>query len=97
MYTIRMGVPEMEALWNDLSQRAKAGKLKKDEKQFFKKWVKAMGYLRDNPRHPGLKRHEIEAISKRVDSRSGNPTWKSESRPRGGYNRVKLSDLPEEK
>jgi hypothetical protein len=120
-----MGVPEMEALWNDLSQRAKAGELKKDEKQFFKKWVKAMGYLRDNPRHPGLKSHEIEAISKRV----GLKVWQSylenrksaarrmfwvygpdqkeitilavephpEDDKRGGYDRVKLSELPGEK
>ena len=119
-----MGVPEMEALWNDLSQRAKAGELKKDEKQFFKRWVKAMGYLRDNQRHPGLKSHEIEAISKRV----GIKVWQSylenrksaarrmfwvygpgqkeitilavephpEDDKRGGYDRVKLSELPEE-
>ena len=73
MYAIRMGLPEMKALWDDLSQRSKTDDLSKDEKQFFKKWVKAMGYLRDNPRHPSLKTHDIEAISQRV----GFKVWQS--------------------
>ena len=73
VYSIRMGLPEMKALWDDLSERAQADALTKDEKQFFKKWVKAMGYLRDNPRHPSLKSHDIEAISQRV----GFKVWQS--------------------
>ena len=73
MYAIRMGLPEMKALWDDLSQRSKTDDLSKDEKQFFKKWVKALGYLRDNPRHPSLKTHDIEAISQRV----GFKVWQS--------------------
>ena len=73
MYTIRMGLPEMKAVWDDLSHRAKTDGLNKDEKQFFKKWVKAMGYLRENPHHPSLKTHDIEAISQRV----GIKVWQS--------------------
>ena len=122
MYKIRMGVPEMETLWNDLSTRADEGQLDKGEKQFFKKWVKALGYLRDNPRHPSLKTHDIDPLTKRY----GFKVWQSylenkksgalrmfwaygpgrkeitilaiephpEDDKRGGYAKVKLSDLP---
>jgi len=40
-----MGVPEMEAYWNDLSSRKLQGKLTVDEKKFFKKLVKTLGFL----------------------------------------------------
>jgi hypothetical protein len=40
-----MGVPEMEAVWNDLSTRKLSGKLERDKGKFFKKLVKALGYL----------------------------------------------------
>ena len=49
-----MGVPDMEAFWNDLSARKQAGKLGKTEEKFFKKWVKALGYLSADPRHNSL-------------------------------------------
>lgn len=65
MYSIRMGVPEMEALWNDLTTRADQGKLSRSDKALFKKLVKVLAYLRDNPRHPSLCSHDIEALSKR--------------------------------
>jgi len=68
-----MGVPEMEALWKDLSKRKDKGALTKEENEFFKKWVKAMGQLRDNPRHPGLNTHEIDELSKRY----GFKVWQS--------------------
>ncbi len=38
-----MGLPEMEALWNDLSTRKQQGKLDRDEKKLFKKLIKALG------------------------------------------------------
>ena len=56
-FNIRMGQPEMEALWNDLSMRAKARTLDKDEERFFKKFVKALGFLSVNPRHNSLATH----------------------------------------
>ena len=62
-FKIRMGVPEMEALWNDLSTRKQEGELDKDEEKFFKKWVKALGYLSANPRHNSLASHEIEDLN----------------------------------
>ncbi len=60
-----MGVPDMEAFWNDLSARKQAGKLGKTEEKFFKKWVKALGYLSSNPRHNSLASHEIEDLSRK--------------------------------
>ena len=64
-FRIRMGVPEMEALWNSLSTRKQGGKLGKGEEKFFKKLVKALGYLANNPRHNSLASHEIEDLSRK--------------------------------
>lgn len=64
VYRIRMGVPEMEAFWNDLSARKLRGGLDKDEEKFFKKLVKALGFLGQNPRHPGLASHEIHDLTR---------------------------------
>ena len=64
-FNIRMGQPEMEALWNDLSMRAKARTLDKDEERFFKKFVKALGFLSVNPRHNSLATHEISDLSRK--------------------------------
>lgn len=64
-FNIRMGVPEMEALWNDLSTRKQDGKLPRNEEKLFKKLVKALGYLSANPRHNSLASHEIEELTRR--------------------------------
>jgi hypothetical protein len=64
-FNIRMGLPEMDAVWTDLSIRSQEGKLDKDEKQSFKKLVKALGYLRENPRHTGLASHEIADLTRK--------------------------------
>jgi hypothetical protein len=63
-FRIRMGVPEMEACWNDLSGRELQGRLDKHEARFFKKFVKALGFLGQNPRHPGLASHEIGDLTR---------------------------------
>ena len=60
-----MGVPEMEAVWNDLSTRKQMGGLDKDEEKFFKKWVKALGYLSVDPRHNSLASHEINDLTRK--------------------------------
>jgi hypothetical protein len=60
-----MGVPDMEAFWNDLSARKQAGELHKARAKFFKKWVKALGYLSGNPRHNSLGSHEIEDLTRK--------------------------------
>jgi hypothetical protein len=64
-FRIRMGVPDMKAFWNDLSARKQAGKLDRNEGKFFKKWVKALGYLSANPRHNSLASHEIEDLTRK--------------------------------
>ena len=63
-FKIRMGVPEMEALWTDLSTRKQRAQLDKDEERFFRRFVKALGYLAANPRHNSLASHEIEELSR---------------------------------
>ena len=64
-FTIRMGVPEMEAYWDDLAARKLQGKLDKEEEKFFKKLVKVLGYLQQNPRHNSLQSHEIDDLSRK--------------------------------
>jgi hypothetical protein len=64
-FKIRMGMPEMDAVWADLAIRHRQGKLDKDEKQFFKKLCKALGYLQENPRHNSLASHEIDDLTRK--------------------------------
>ena len=64
-FNIRMGQPEMEALWLDLATRKQQGKLGRDEEKFFKLLVKALEFLSQNPRHPGLNSHEIDDLTKK--------------------------------
>jgi len=47
MFAIRLGVPEMEALWADLSGKFKKGMLGNDEKKLYKKMGKAMACSRE--------------------------------------------------
>ena len=62
-FNLRMGLPEMAAFWDDLSTRKQQGKLGRDEERFFKKLVKTLGYLAENPRHNSLASHEIDALT----------------------------------
>jgi hypothetical protein len=64
-FKIRMGLPEMEALWKDLSTRKLQGTLDKEEEKFFKKLVKTLGYLEQNPRHNSLASHEIDDLTRK--------------------------------
>ena len=64
-FKVRMGVPEMEAVWNDLSIRKQRGQLDKAEERFFKKLVKTLGYLQANPRHNSLASHEIDDLTRK--------------------------------
>ena len=36
-FNIRMGIPEMQELWQDLQQKCRSGKIKKKEEQLYKK------------------------------------------------------------
>ena len=64
-FKIRMGQPEMEALWLDISTRILQGRLDKDEQKFFKKLVKALGYLSADPKHNSLASHEIDDLTRK--------------------------------
>lgn len=71
-YSIVMGVPEMEKYWSDLCARAELKQLGKD-KNLFKKLVKTLNFISNNPRHPGLKTHEIKKLTERY----GIKVWQS--------------------
>lgn len=64
-FNIRMGIPEMQRLWNDLHQKHRTGMINKSEEQLYKKWGKALKLLSVNPNYPSLKTHEIEPLTKR--------------------------------
>ena len=68
-----MGIPAVEAMWNDLSTRNVNAKLTKLELRFFKKFVKVLKNLEFGPSYPGLKSHQIEVLSKKY----GKPVWES--------------------
>lgn len=72
-FKIRMGVPEMEAVWNDLAVRHELGQLSGNEQKFFKKLVKTLEYLEVNPRHNSLESHEIASLTRRY----GVKVWQS--------------------
>ena len=81
VYAIRMGVPEMEALWNELQTKWRSGTIRKDEEKLYKKWGSALKKLSENPMYPGLKSHEIDVLSHPEDKK------------KGAYDRMKLSEL----
>jgi len=64
-FKIRMGLPEMQAVWIDLSTRKQQGKLDKNGEKFFKKLVKTLGYLSENHRHNSLASHEIDDLTRK--------------------------------
>ncbi len=64
-YVVRKGVPEILELWKRLLKEYKQGVIGADDLKLFKKWAKAIGLLRENPKHPGLNSHEIDALTQR--------------------------------
>lgn len=72
-YEIHVGVPEMERLWEELQTKSRVGTATKDERQLYKKWGKAMKLLSQDPRHPGLRMHDIEPLTRRY----GTKVWQS--------------------
>ena len=72
-YKIRLGIPEMLQLWNDLCVKKRAGILSKTEDMLYRKWGKSMRTVSLNPMHPGLHTHEIPPLSKRY----GMKVWQS--------------------
>jgi hypothetical protein len=60
---------EAEALINELGEKAVEGELNRDEKDLYRKIRKALQHLETNPRHPGLKSHEIDVLTEKYDVR----------------------------
>ena len=73
MFTIRMGVPEMLALWNGLRERTADGTASANDVKLYKKLGQALYHLSRDPRYPGLCSHEIGALS----ARYGMKVWES--------------------
>lgn len=73
LFTIRLGVPEIEHLWSELERKARIETLGKSEEKLYRLWGKAMSLLANDTRHPGLHTHEIEALSRRY----GQKVWQS--------------------
>lgn len=73
MFNIKLGIPEMKLLWDDLCKKNSDNTASKDEQQLYKKLGKAFLLLSNNPRYPGLCSHDIEDLSKRY----GVKVWES--------------------
>lgn len=72
-FAIRMGIPEMLALWTTLQTKHRAGTTRKNEEELYKKWGNALKKLSVDPFYPGLQTHEIPPLSKRY----GIKVWQS--------------------
>ena len=73
MYEIHFGIPEMQALWDDLKTKKLAGTASKDEIKLYNKLGKAARNLSKDPRYPGLQTHEISSLT----ARYGMKVWQS--------------------
>ena len=71
MFDIHMGVPEMEAFWNNLTEKVSSGKASKKDLKQYNLIGKALVLLANNPRHPSLQSHEIDVLS----ARYGTKVW----------------------
>lgn len=58
-YRIRLGVPEMAALWDRLKSGNADGTARREEQMLYRKLGKAMKLLSETPRQPGLRSHII--------------------------------------
>ena len=73
MFNIRMGIPEMEALWDKLQTGHRNGKNSKRDEELYMKWGSALKKLSVDPMYPSLHTHEIEPLSRRY----GMKVWQS--------------------
>lgn len=73
MFNIRMGIPEMEALWNKLQTGHRNGRNSKKDEELYMKWGSSLKKLSVDPMYPSLHTHEIEPLSRRY----GMKVWQS--------------------
>ena len=64
-FVIRLGVPEMKDYWDDLCAQNARGALSGNEARDYRKIGKAMKLISINPRHPGLRTHEISDLTRK--------------------------------
>jgi hypothetical protein len=62
-FTVTYGEPEIASFMADFEARFALGSLSPAELRTFKKLVKLLALLSQNPRHPGLQSHEIKVLS----------------------------------
>ena len=68
-----MGEPEMSGFWDELKRLRQEKKLDHNENLLFERIAKLILTLSENPRHPGLKTHEIKPLSQKY----GIKIWQS--------------------
>ena len=73
MFDIYFGIPQMRDFWIDLKTKVETKTANKDELKLYKKLVKTLTLLQNNPRHNSLNSHEIEILSQRY----GMKVWES--------------------
>jgi hypothetical protein len=59
------GIPDVKKVWQGLMDGLTKGSLPKSDRAFAKKFAKAIQHLEENPFHPGLESHDIDALSDR--------------------------------
>src|SRR5438045_3944690 len=72
-FSIHLGIPEMETLWNELISEEAADSLDAEGTRLFKRLRNVFNFLAADPRHPSLQSHDIDALSKRY----GQKVWQS--------------------
>jgi len=72
-YRIRFAEPEVKNYWDELRKKYHDETATKNEQSIYKKWFKALKLLSENPRHPSLKTHDIDPLTKRY----GRKVWQS--------------------
>ena len=65
MFKIRMGIPEMKQIWENLEKKYNSNTLSKTETELFKKLINCLKKLSSDPHYPGLQSHEIESLTRR--------------------------------
>lgn len=64
-FEIRLGIPEMENIWNELNNKVSSGSANKNEVKLYNKLIKTFKFLKENPKHPSLHSHEISQLTSR--------------------------------
>ena len=65
MFKIRMGIPEMKQIWENLEKKYNSNTLSKTETELFKKLINCFKKLSNDSHYPGLQSHEIESLTRR--------------------------------